>query len=69
MKVSSVLGKGTTFAIVVPGVRVAEDGTSGTDRTTKTTGTDGTEGSKPASPTAQVPSVSASRFPPRQNMV
>ena len=60
MKVSSVLGKGTTFAIVVPGVRVAEDGTSGTDRTTKTTGTDGTEGSKPASPTAQVPSVSAS---------
>ena len=50
MEIASVLGKGTTISIVVPGVKVAEDGT---------TGTDGTEGSKPASPTAQVPSVSA----------
>jgi signal transduction histidine kinase len=57
MKVSSVLGKGTTFAIVVPGVRVAEDG--GAEGTTETTGTNGTGDSRPAPTVSPVLSVAS----------
>jgi len=39
MEIKSVLGKGTTFSIVVPGIAVVENGAGGT---TETAGTDGT---------------------------
>ena len=57
MKVSSVLGKGTTFAIVVPGVR--EAGSGGADGTTETTGTNGTGDSRPAPTVSPVLSVAS----------
>ena len=56
MEISSELGKGSTFAIVVPGVKAAEG------KTGETGGTDGTGGGASVSPASPVPPVSSRRI-------
>ena len=51
MEIKSTLGKGTTVSIVVPGVKVAGNGTGGTTETTKT------DGSAQVSSVSSVPAV------------